>query len=152
MLEPIVPLEDISLFHSSALLCYLFNDNFSISVTLFTSSNNNVNNILNNNKINNNKNSCNVNEYVDKNINKDKDKNYIIDELQINIDVKDKKFKNKLKELLNKYDDVIAISSDDLEASELLPHHIELIEGSKPIMQKCKDLIKSLIINYIIIN
>ena len=134
-LEPIVPLEDISLFHSSALLCYLFDDTFSITAnTLFTSSNNN--------KINNNVNSCSVNKYIDddKTINKDKNKNYIIDEMVINIDVKNDNFKIKLKKLLSKYGDVVAISSDDLEASELLPHHIELIEGSKPIKQKAYRL------------
>jgi len=129
MLEPIVPLEDISLFHSSALLCYLFDDNFSISAnTLFTSSSNKG--------INNNINTCNIKDYINKNNNKDKDKNYIIDELVVNVDVKDNKFKNDLKNLLSKYGDVVAISSDDLEPSNLLPHHIELIEGSKPIKQK----------------
>ena len=42
----------------------------------------------------------------------------------------------EIKFILTSYSDVIAISSDDLEPSKLLPHHIELLEGSKPIKQK----------------
>jgi len=36
-------------------------------------------------------------EYNDKNKNKDQIKNYIIDELVVNVDVKDNKFKKNLK-------------------------------------------------------
>jgi len=36
-LVPLVPIEDISMFHSQALLCYLYDDNFSIYAnTIFT--------------------------------------------------------------------------------------------------------------------
>jgi len=49
------------------------------------------------------------------------------------MDITDKNFKNEFKSILTTYSDVIAISSDDLEPSELLPHHIELLDGSKPI-------------------
>ena len=36
-LVPLVPIEDIFIFHSQALLCYLYDDNFSISAnTIFT--------------------------------------------------------------------------------------------------------------------
>ena len=59
-----------------------------------------------------------------------------MEELISNMDIKDGNFKNEIKSILTSYSDVIAISSNDLEPSKLLTHHIELLEGSKPIKQK----------------
>jgi len=42
--------------------------------------------------------------------------------------------------LLLTFNDVIAISSDDLEPSKLLPHHIESVDGAKPIKQRAYRL------------
>ena len=50
------------------------------------------------------------------------------------MDSKDGNFKNEFKFILTTYSDVIDISSDDLEPSKLLPHHIELLESSKLII------------------
>ena len=57
-----------------------------------------------------------------------------MEELINNMDSKDGNFKNEFKFILTTYSDVIDISSDDLEPSKLLPHHIELLESSKLII------------------
>jgi len=103
---PLVPLEDVQIFQSQAMFCYIIENPPSTII-------NNINSI---------------NENVDK--------NKILEVLIDNMDIKDLDFKAEFKKILNSYTDVIAVSSDDLEPSELLPHHIELIAGSKPIKQK----------------
>jgi len=103
---PLVPLEDVHELHTQCMFCYILENNTSI------------NNVISTNKIN------------------TTNKNKILEELISNMDIKDENFKNEIKSILTSYSDVIAISSDDLEPSKLLPHHIELLEGSKPIKQK----------------
>ena len=103
---PLVPLEDVHELHTQCIFCYILENNTSI------------NNVISTNKIN------------------TTNKNKILEELISNMDIKDENFKNEIKSILTSYSDVIAISSDDLEPSKLLPHHIELLEGNKPIKQK----------------
>jgi len=42
--------------------------------------------------------------------------------------------------LLITFNDIVAISSDDLEPSKLLPYHIELVDEAKPIKQRAYKL------------
>ena len=42
--------------------------------------------------------------------------------------------------MLITFNDVVAISSDYLEPFKLLPHHIELVDGAKPIKQRAYSL------------
>ena len=59
------------------------------------------------------------------------------------IGICDKKFIKKTRELLKMYDDVLALSSDDLGKSKLLPHSIQLKENSRPIKQRSYRLSKA---------
>jgi len=92
------------MFHSQALLCYLYDDNFSISAsTIFT----------------------NIKD----------DKRAIIESVIEGMDIQEDTIKSELRNLLITFNDVVAISSDDLEPPKLLPHHVELVDGAKPIKQ-----------------
>ena len=97
------------MFHSQALLYYLYDDNFSISAnTIFTT----------------------IKE----------DRRAIIESIIEGMDIQEDTIKSELRNLLITFNDVVAISSDDLEPSKLLPHHIELIDGAKPIKQRAYRL------------
>jgi hypothetical protein len=102
----LTPLEDVCDFHTQAMFCYI----------LKTKSN--INNLFSTNK------------------NNKEGKNKILEKLINNMGIKDENFKNEFKSILTTYSDVIAISSDDLEPSKLLPRHIKLVDGSKPTKQK----------------
>ena len=54
-------------------------------------------------------------------------------------------FKKIVRELFYKNFDIIAIKTDDLGKSKLLPHRIELVPGAQPIKQKSYRIPKSLI-------
>eukprot|EP00833_Pecoramyces_ruminatium_P007356 jgi/Orpsp1_1/1181388/evm.model.c7180000077042.1 len=110
-LVPIANIEDISTFHSQTLLCYMYEEPSIITSTLFSSLDNQ--NII-------------FTSILKENIIKE-----MTEKCKISQEEKDK-FQN----LLNKYNDVITVSSDDLEPSKLLPHHINLEENVKPIKQK----------------
>eukprot|EP00833_Pecoramyces_ruminatium_P003578 jgi/Orpsp1_1/1177610/evm.model.c7180000062132.1 len=59
------------------------------------------------------------------------------------IGITDSNFLNKIKELLNSYDDIIALSTDDLSETKLLPHSIQLVENCKPLKQRSYRLSKA---------
>ena len=54
----------------------------------------------------------------------------------------DKDCKEDIIKLLNSYLDIIATSSEDLTPSDLDPHHIQLVEGAKPVKSKFYKLNK----------
>jgi len=51
--------------------------------------------------------------------------------------------KIKARNLFTTYEDVLALKTDDLWHSKLLPHRIVLVEGAKPIKQKVYRLSKA---------
>ena len=91
---PLAPLEDVQELHTQSMFFYILENKISI------------NNVFSTNKINTTNN------------------NKMLEELISNMDIKDGNFKNEYKSILTSYSDVIAISSDDLDLSKLLPHHI----------------------------
>jgi len=56
------------------------------------------------------------------------------------MDIQEDIIKSELRNLLIAFNDVVAISLDDLEPSKLLPHYIELVDGAKPIKQRAYRL------------
>jgi len=56
------------------------------------------------------------------------------------MDINEDIIKSWLRNLLITFNDIVEISSDDFDPSKLLPHHIELIDGEKPIKQRAYRL------------
>jgi len=112
-LVPISNIEDINTFRSQSLLCVSPEPKIDIvEATLFVDANEPNSNIS------------------------AKEKDDVINSIINQLKFKNKKDYKKFCRLLKKFDDIIAISSDDLEPSKLFPHHIILEENSMPIKQK----------------
>jgi len=102
-LIPISNIEDINTFTSQSLLCVYPETKIDIvEATLFVNTNESNSNIST------------------------KEKDDIINSIINQIKFKNNKVYNNFCKLLKKFDDFIAISSDDFEPSKLLPHHITL--------------------------
>ena len=72
------------------------------------------------------------------------DRKMVLDEIILKrIGTKNDKLVIKMRALLERYDDIIAISTDDLNRTKLFPHSIVLKEGSLPVKQRSYRLPKA---------
>ena len=112
-LVPISNIEDINTFRSQSLLCVSPEPKIDIVEAILC--------------VNTNESNYNISA---------KEKDDVINSIINKIKFKNKKDYKKICKLLKKFDDIIAVSSDNLEPSKLFPHHIILEENTTPIKQK----------------
>jgi len=113
-LEPLAPIVDINTYDSQCFFCYVFPNEIKTVYTV-----------------------------IEENTSKEDIIKYKLDEvINVNTDIKQEEIIDikTLETLFNQYTDVIACSTDDLQRSKLRPHHIELMEDTKPIKSKVRKM------------